>query len=220
MIWFLSIVGCLLALMILLFITKVKVDITYKHIKDDDLLEVAVHVWWMRVYTFEAPLIKINEESPAIVVEEEESVGGHKTKKDKKITVQTIMHDIHLAERWFRHIIGLNRIIRRFCRHIHLYRFHWYSEIGIGDAATTGSVTGLLWALKGSFYGLIANHVKVHRMPDLSITPHFQGMISRTYFSCMFTFRIGHAIFVGLLIVMHWRRRPKSNTGPSVEQSM
>ncbi|MDV2684761.1 DUF2953 domain-containing protein [Alkalihalophilus lindianensis] len=209
MTWLLIILGILLVLFIILVVTKIKIEMTYKHNNDDDLLKVDVYLWWMRVYAFEAPLIKLNDESPAIIVEEEENIAGSKSKKDKKITIQTIIHDIHLAERWIRHIVGLNRIVRRFLRHIHFYKFDWYSEVGVGDAAFTGSVAGVVWSLKGSIVGLVGNHVKMHRMPNLSVTPHFQAVVSHTYFSCMFTFRIGHAIFVGLLIVMHWKRRPK-----------
>ncbi|MED1600263.1 DUF2953 domain-containing protein [Alkalihalophilus marmarensis] len=211
MTWFLIILAVVIVLLLILLLTKIKIELTYKHTKDDDLLMAAVTIWWMRVYTFEAPLIKINEESPAIIVEEKENIAGSESEKDKKITLETIIHDIHLAERWIRHVVGLNRIIRRFLRHVHVYKFDWYSDVGVGDAALTGPAAGMLWSMKGMMAGLIGNHVKMHRMPKMSVTPHYQAVVSHTYFSCMFMFRIGHAIFVGLSIIKHWKRRPKRN---------
>ncbi len=42
-------------------------------------------------------------------------------------------------------------------------------------------------------------------MPNLSVTPHFQFAILQTQLTCIFQFRIGHAILAGLKLIKFWK---------------
>jgi hypothetical protein len=42
-------------------------------------------------------------------------------------------------------------------------------------------------------------------MPQLTVTPHFQAAVIHTELTCMFQFRIGHAILAGLKLIKFWK---------------
>ncbi|MFC0557943.1 DUF2953 domain-containing protein [Halalkalibacter alkalisediminis] len=220
MVWTIVIVGIIL-LFIVIAITKVKVDCQYRHNQDDDLLEVKVTVWKMRVYTFSAPIIKIDPDSAAVIVEEEQEIAGIDSKKKFPITPHLILEDLRWLRDLFKHVVGLHKIIKRFLKKVSVNKFTWHTDIGVGDAAHTAQLAGAVWTLKGSIIGLIGNTMRIKLMPKLSINPHFQAVVSHTYLSCIFSFRIGHAIVAGLMLLKHWRRRPKmERPSSSVENNM
>ncbi|MFC0473247.1 DUF2953 domain-containing protein [Halalkalibacter kiskunsagensis] len=220
MIWMI-VIGALILLGLFIIITKVNIDISYRHNQDDDLLEVKVSLWRMRVYTFSAPVIKLDEDSASLLVEEEQKIGMMESKKKKKpITPELILEDLRWLRDFLKHVVGLHNIVRRFLKKVSVNRFTWHSDIGVGDAAHTAQLAGAIWALKGSIIGIIGNSMRMKFMPKLSIDPQFQGVVSHTYLSCMFSFRIGHAIVAGLMLLKHWRRRPKMPKAESVEKNM
>ncbi|WP_332689866.1 DUF2953 domain-containing protein [Halalkalibacter lacteus] len=220
MIWMI-VIGALILLAFVIVITKVNIDMVYRHNQDDDLLEVKVSLWRMRVYTFSTPVIKLDDDSASLLVEEEQKIGMMESKKKKKpITPELILEDLRWLRDFLEHVVGLHKIVRRFLKKVRVNRFTWHSGIGVGDAAYTAQLAGAIWALKGSIIGLIGNSMRMKFMPKLSIDPHFQAVVSYTYLSCMFSFRIGHAIVAGLMLLKHWRRRPKMPKADSVEKNM
>ena len=77
---------------------------------------------------------------------------------------------------------------------------------GAGDAAVTGSFTGILWALKGNVIGLVSNYFKLKQQPQIIVEPKFDQLMLNTSFSCIFSFRIGHAILAGIRFVRHFKK--------------
>ncbi|WP_100405116.1 DUF2953 domain-containing protein [Bacillus solitudinis] len=216
--WFI-VAGLLLLLFILFLITKVSIDVQYEHKQDDDLLEVVVYFWKLRVYTFSAPLIRLDFNSESIVVDEEQNISGNREKGRKIITKDLIIHDLQKLNEFIQHVAGLHKIVRRFLGRISVHFLKWKSEFGIGDAAHTGQLIGTVWTIKGSIIGLIGNYMKMKRLPEVAVTPHFQEVVSRTKFTCMLSFRIGHAIVAGLMIIKHWKKRPKLFQPKPVEKT-
>jgi hypothetical protein len=174
----------------------------------------------MRIYTFSAPVIKLDDDSASLIVEEEQKIGKMESKKKKPITPELILEDLRWLRDFLNHVVGLHKIVRSFLKKVRVNRITWHSDIGVGDAAYTAQLVGAIWALKGSIIGLIANSMRMKFMPKLSIDPHFQTVVSHTYLSCMFSFRIGQAIVAGLMLLKHWRRRPKMSKADSVEKNM
>jgi nitrate reductase gamma subunit len=220
MVWTIIILALILLLAVIV-ITQVKIDVNYRHYQDDDLLEAKVFIWKMRVYTFSAPVIKIDDDSAAVIVEDEKEIAGIKTKNKLPITPELIIEDLRWLKDFLEHVVGLHKILRRFLKKVNVNKLTWHTDIGVGDAAHTAQLVGAIWTIKGSIVGLIGNTMRVKLMPKLTIDPHFQAMVSHTYLSCMISFRIGHAIIAGLMLLKHWRRRPKRvRTNPSVEEKM
>ncbi len=218
--WLMVIISLLIVLFVLVAVTKVTVKTTYRHQQDNDLLEVKVFLWGLKVYSFSAPLIKIDKDSASIIVKEKQKIGMKNIKKTDAITVQTMVDSFQHFKEFLRHVIGFHKIVKRFFQKVSIYDLKWHTDIGVGDAAYSAQLTGVLWTIKGSIMGLIGNYMKLKQMPKLSVHPHFQEVFSYTYFSCMISFRIGHAIIAGLMLIKHWKRRPTLTRPNSVEENM
>ncbi|MDT8859387.1 DUF2953 domain-containing protein [Alkalihalobacillus sp. MEB130] len=219
MVWAIILIA-LLVLFLLVVVSKVKIYVDYRHNKDDDLLDAKVTFWGMRVYTFSAPVIKIDDDSASLIVEEEQKIAGFETKKALPITPELLDKYFHWFKDFLDHVVGLHKIVRKFLKKVNVNSLTWHTDIGVGDAAHTAQLAGAIWGVKGNIIGLIGNYMRMKFMPKLTIDPHFQAMVSHTYFSCMFSFRIGHAIVAGLMLLKHWRRRPKLSQSESVEKNM
>lgn len=80
-------------------------------------------------------------------------------------------------------------------------KFQWHTVLGTGDAAATGMVTGMLWNVK-TLVSIILNLLfEMRRMPDLNITPCFDGTMLRVRIDCILSIKIGHAIIAGIILL-------------------
>jgi hypothetical protein len=202
-------------LFILIIFTKLTIQINYYHHNDNDDLTVELRIWFGLIkYKKHIPLIKIDEDSPSIVVKssspKQQPKEQSSDKKVHQITPSDIWTNLKNAREILKHVIDLHVVVRKFFKKITVKQLEWHSMIGVGDAAYTGMFTGGLWAIKGSFIGLLSHHFKLKEMPVLTVTPHFQHAIIQTRISCIFQFRIGNAILAGMKIIKFWKGgRPK-----------
>ncbi|UNL84498.1 DUF2953 domain-containing protein [Priestia koreensis] len=210
MIWIWSVLLILVVLLFLLFWTKLTIVLVIKHIGDDDRITLKFSAWFGLIrYKYEIPLIQVDDDSPTLVVEENKGTdtagGDSKNKKTKKFSLHDIQETVHNTRELFRHIIGFHRIIRRFLRRITLTDVSWRSAVGAGDAAHTGMLVGAIWTAKSGIISLMSQYFRLVGQPFIAIQPDFQRLRSQTHLSCIFKFRIGHAIVAGLLVFKYWR---------------
>jgi hypothetical protein len=179
-------------------------------------------VWFGLIkYKIKIPLIKMDDNSPSIVVKSDKQMGastvGAPGKKVSQITPSDVLTNLKNAKELLEHVFGMHVIVRKFFRKVIIKKFEWETMIGVGDAAHTGLITGALWAIKGGILGLISHYLKLNEMPKLSVTPHFQVAVIHTRLSCMIQFRIGHAILAGLKLFKFWRgERPRFKSKTNV----
>lgn len=206
-------------LILLCFITciaQIRIKLDYQYRQHDGQFRAKLFLWKLSIYTIEIPLLQFDPDSSSVIVEENSNVANHKKHVKKKLTVQTILNNMRKMNEWIKHIGQLHKIVRRFLRKVRINQLSWHSELGIGDASHTGEAAGMVWMMKGLIIGTAANYMSLAAHPNLSVTPHFQQMLLQTHFTCMISFRVGHAILAGLLIVKHWKKRP---TFSQVEQT-
>ncbi|WP_078555495.1 DUF2953 domain-containing protein [Bacillus alkalicellulosilyticus] len=206
--WVIAALVLLLIFFLILVVTKITIHITYYHHGVDDELVVRMQAWKIITYTMKLPLIKIDDDSASVIVEEEHGVGEADSKKKLKITPEYLVEKFRQLKEFLQHIVGFHKIVRKFLRKVSVRDIKWNSQIGIHDAALTGFLSGMIWSVKGGIIGIISNYFRLLEKPKLSITPNFQRKVTRTDFSCIISFRLGHAIIAGLLIVRHWKKRP------------
>ncbi len=192
----------------LVFVT-IRIKIMYKHDEDDDLLEIRLYLAFIKVYTYKAPLIKIDEETAAIVLKEKHKSTTHK-KKRQIITVQKMIKNIESFRDMLQKIFDFYGIMRRFLAKVSISDFKWHTEIGVGEAAHSAQLAGFIWGLKGSCIGFLSRYVKIKQLPSLNVQPDFQHLRSRIFLSCMISFRAGHAIIAGFMLLKQWKRKPKA----------
>jgi len=227
--WILIVCILLFFLIVSIFLTKLKVSIHYFHFQDDDSLKIECKAWLGLIkYRLNVPLIKVDDNSPTIVIKGEVHSGA-KEETRKKNTIQYSAEDLLNSLRDMKaileHVVSFHRILRRFLKKVNVAQVEWHSTMGVGDAAITGMLTGALWAIKGSIIGMLSHYFRLLDNPNVSVQPQFQMAISQTSFKCMLQFRIGHAIIAGIKLLKFWKGgRPhfksKSLSGLSSQEKM
>ncbi|MCF2648702.1 DUF2953 domain-containing protein [Niallia circulans] len=215
------IIGALFLVLIFLCFLKLTIHIRYYHKKDNDDLKIELRVLFGLIkYKKTIPLIKIDEDSPTLVMKEETELQGKQetVEETKQFSASDLLIFLSNSKELLNHVVQFHRIVRSFLAKLTIKHIEWSSIVGLGDAAHTGMISGAIWAVKGSIIGIISNYMKLKDMPKINIYPQFQGMASETLFSCMIQFRIGHAMMAGIKLVKYWKDGfPKFKTSePSI----
>ncbi|MDF2858313.1 MAG: hypothetical protein K0Q87_4164, partial [Neobacillus sp.] len=187
----------LFILLLIILFTKLTIFINYYHHNDNDDLKIEFKVWGIVKYKLNVPLIKIDDNSPSLVIKGNTQMGeapeNQSETKAKQIVPDDVINNLKNVKEIIQHVVSMHVIVRKFMRKVSVKQFEWHSLVGVGDAAHTGMISGALWTLKGSILGIVSHYIKLKEMPNLSVTPHFQFTIIQTRLSCIFQFRIGHA---------------------------
>jgi hypothetical protein len=199
----------LLLLVFAIILTKLKVSIHYSHYQDNDSLKIEFKAWFGLIkYKLNIPLIKVDDNSPTIVIKEEVQSGRTeepKKKDTKQFSVEDILNSIRDMKAILEHVVSLHRIIRHFFKKVSVTKLEWHTAMGVGDAALTGMLTGALWTIKGSVIGMVSHYFRLLENPSMTVQPLFQMAISQTSFKCMLHFRIGYAMVAGIKLLKFWK---------------
>lgn len=210
----------LLILLFFIIITKLTISISLYHGNDNDRFVIKFRAWFGLIrYTIDVPLIKLDDDGPNIVVKEETKRGsenkGKKKEATKKITPSFIFDSISDTKTFLEHVVSFHKIIRKFFKRVKIDHVNWRTLVGVGDAANTGTLIGLLWSAKSGIITVVSKLMRLQTMPSIMVTPDFQRAIIQTEFSCMIQFRVGHAILAGIKIIQFWKGgRAKFKTKP------
>ncbi|WHZ02014.1 DUF2953 domain-containing protein [Neobacillus sp. YX16] len=227
LVWLYIALIAIILLFLLIIFSKLTIHLNFFHHNDNDELSVVFKLWFGLIkYTINVPLIKIDDNSPSIVLKGNTSMGdsgeGESSSKVQQVDKDAIVRNLSDAKEIIQHVVNMQVIVSKFMKRIVIKHFEWHSLVGVGDAAHTGIITGALWTLKGSVVGMLSNFLRLEEMPVLSVTPHFQMAIIQTRITCIIHFRIGYAILAGLKLIKFWKGgRPnlKMNTAYSKEKT-
>jgi hypothetical protein len=219
MIWVFIALAVIMVLIIAILFLKLIVIIDYYHNKDDDRLKITFKTFFGLIkYKINVPVIKIADDSPALVIKEKIETGpkeNDQNKDTKQFSAEEMLHSFQDMEHLVKHVVGLHSIIRSFFKKITMSKLEWKTTVGVSDAAYTGMLTGLFWTVKGSLVGFLTSLLKMKTLPNLMITPDFNRTLNETSFRCMIHFRIGHAIFAGIKLLKFWKGgKPHFKTKP------
>lgn len=179
----------------------------FNHLNDDDHLKIEFKAWFGLIrYKIELPLIKFDDNSPTVVVKQKTGTKEEAVNKDtKQYGAEDLLDSLHDMRELLQKVISLHKIVKKFLSKITIQKLDWHTTFGIGNAAYTGMLTGAFWAIKGSIIGVVSHYMKLKSYPNLSITPQFQFALSQTSISCIFYFRIGHAMLAGIKLIKYWK---------------
>jgi hypothetical protein len=205
--WFLLILLLFLFLLLLIIFTKLTILVNYQHHNNHDDLRLEFRIWFGLIrYKRHIPLeVDLDSQNVKGKSEKPSDSEGNDSNTTKPIDKQTKKSHLETAKELLGKISGLKVIISKFMKKVKVKKFEWYTLIGLGDAAHTGTTAGALWAIKGGALGVLSNYLTLAAQPDISITPHFQASVIQTRISCIFEFRIGHAILAGIKLIKFWR---------------
>lgn len=197
--WLLIGIIILVILLFLILLSKlsIKVRLLYTESEKQCLLQVKI---WMIRYTFDVlERIEKQQRKVAQKVEKAEDKGGMEEK---------FVAGLDSIEEIIKRLQHTHTMVKDFLQKVKINQLRWHSQIGTGDAASTGIVTGYAWLVKGIIIGVISQYTDLVHEPKLEITSVFQGKTVAS--QCEFTasFRIYRAVksAVGLLIFMRKQR--------------
>jgi hypothetical protein len=217
--WLIIVLIILFILLVTIVLTKLTVILDYYHGNDNDHLKLEFKIWFGIIkYKKEIPMIKIDDNSPSIVMQEKTKLGKNEktsNEDETQIDKKDIFNYFNDAKQLLLHVVKLHHIVRNFLRKVSVKRVEWHTVIGVGDAAYTAVATGGIWTIKGSIIGVISHYMKLKEMPRMTVTPYFQYKVTQTRFRCMIQFRIGQAMLAGLKLIKFWKGgRPDFKSKP------
>ncbi|RSK28176.1 DUF2953 domain-containing protein [Bacillus sp. HMF5848] len=216
--WLILVLVLLFLLFIIICISKLTIYIIINNQKEHDYIKIKLSMWSGLIrYNVKLPNLQFDEESNQVVVKEErqakageESTSASSKESETKISKEDAKKSIFNVKEIMQHVVHLQKIVRKFLKRIEITKLIWHSDIGVGDAASTGKMIGLGWSLKGFLVGLLSQFLSLKTDPDLLITPHFQSKTLQLRLECMLRFRIGYALLMGVRVLKYWKGgRPK-----------
>ena len=91
--------------------------------------------------------------------------------------------------------------LKRTLSRVHCVKLTWDSHIGLGDAADTAFVTGLMWGMKSTCLGYLFNFMDMATKPIFSVHPEFNQTKFTTEIDCIVKIRVGYAIFAAIVLI-------------------
>lgn len=213
----LLILGLMILLFALIFFTRLRLLISYQRIREEDHCVIEVTTWFGLIrFKYEVPVIKLL--SGKIKVEGEVETNAQKDQpSDQFMTDETVKKWADRYQTAVNHVHNFYPTLRDFLKHLQCKEITWHTRIGIGDAAATGTLTGIVWSVKSIILASVTRYVTLRAFPRISVQPEWNGVGVRTQFRCIISFRVGHAIVAGIRILMKLlkERGRKWKTTPS-----
>ncbi|MFX4260923.1 DUF2953 domain-containing protein [Pelotomaculum propionicicum] len=202
--------------LLVIFLTKITLRLSYRKQGKDDHFAFGFSLWRGLIhYKLEIPVIKMQDYDkepkkerqwlkpllwprPAFKIKAEiEGKSGRLLSEEKKKV--RIPGPAKLLNILYNAILKVKKyypVILYLIRHIKVRRFHWRTEIGVGEPSQTGILAGTAWGLKGFVlswvYHMLAAGVS---NPVINVTPNFKKACFNTNLDCIFEIRIGYIIF-------------------------
>lgn len=208
MIW---IVITLVMIFLLIYFTTVKIQIEYKRAKENDHVHIQAGIWFGLIrLKFNIPLLQLQSLIKGVRVEENVTSSTPKDPEIQKRKFRFTPKEFYrYLKRFYQlrdQVLDLNRIVKQTLKKIRCEQFEWYTRVGVGDAASTGILTGVIWGIKTTFIGIFSQYVTLRTTPRMNVIPAFQGQHLDTQFFCIVRFRIGNAIIAGIRILFKFKK--------------
>lgn len=199
-------------LLTIIFFTTIQIHVHAGRKGKDDLIKTRIKAWFGLIrFQNEFSVIKLSEDFSGIIYQMElESPSEPLDQKEFKLTPNETMQLYQRIYNWIKNVYMMNKIIKKFLRSIRVDKFNWRTGIGSGDAAETGTITGIIWGVKASMIGLFSSYVTLRAIPRIHVQPFFNEKRLETEFEGIFRLRIGNAMLAGIRILLNLRKRRDS----------
>ncbi|EEK42797.1 hypothetical protein bcere0016_44960 [Bacillus cereus 95/8201] len=178
----------------------------YSEMEKQCLLQVKI---WMIRYTFDVlERIEKQQKKTGQKIEKAEEDGG----LDNKIMAQ-----LDSMGELIKKLQEVHTIVKDFLKRVKINGWKWHTQIGAGDAASTGIVTGYAWGTKGMAAGVVGQYMHIVDVPEFEITPVFQGKGFASRCELTASFRIFRTIKTAVKLLVFMRRQRSGTTEKSVQ---
>ncbi|OEF98497.1 DUF2953 domain-containing protein [Desulfuribacillus alkaliarsenatis] len=205
--WYLILLIFLSFFVLLILITNTKVEILFqRHGDENDYLSIKLVLLRFITIKKEFPIIDIVKKDNKLRVR-------LKSKKLFSGEIKNNNLNLRLIRRLIRIICKLTRNLHHFLKQMRqllngfkIIKFQWTTHIGIDDAAVLGPTVGGMWALKGTLLQQVFYFFPLLSKPSINVTPEFQQNHMKTQLHCIFQFKVGYAMYVGIKFLNMYRK--------------
>jgi hypothetical protein len=203
-------------LLLVIFLTKITLRLSYRKQGRDDHFVLGFSLWHGLIhYKLEIPVIKMQayEENkvdkrpglkpffwprPAYKIKTEVEGKGGKTIAEEKMKgrIPGPARLYNILSSAISRIKKYYPVLLYLFSHIKLRSFHWWTEIGTEEPPQTGILTGMAWGLKGFVLSYVYHMFAASgTKPVINVTPNFKKACFNTNLDCIFEVKIGYIIF-------------------------
>ena len=122
------------------------------------------------------------------------------------ITFEKLEHWKHSFEDILNRIQKYNHTFLTLLKIIHIDSFRWETMVGTNDAAETGVLTGIIWAMKSMVLAGVCHFFVMNDSPRLIVQPDFQQKTLRLQLDCIIHVSVGQAMFTACKLGILWMR--------------
>jgi len=136
----------------------------------------------------------------------DEGVLDTETRRDGKVTMESVNKWIERAKRILRQTDDLTGLARHTLSRVEVRKWEWNSAIGTGDAVWTAMATGMIWSIKSTLLGALSQLTRLKTKPSVTVQPEYRGAGFTTSFLCIAQIRFGYAILAGLQLLVRMKK--------------
>ncbi|WP_380705967.1 DUF2953 domain-containing protein [Salinithrix halophila] len=207
MIWGIIIGTLILFLLLLLFFTSVRIRIVYRRKGEEDGFFLQVRwLWGLVRYRWVAEGFALTGQGLK-VKEKKEGTTGTDKKKRTRIGLAAMKKAKEKVQDFRENVVNLYGVMRYFLSKVVCEKLVWISDLGTGDAAETGIITGLAWGIKANLVGVVGSYFQWRRPPQLDIRPYFIEARLETDLECIFRFKVRHAILAVMRLLLRMNNK-------------
>ncbi|AWC30132.1 DUF2953 domain-containing protein [Bacillus cytotoxicus] len=201
-------IGIFLIFLFLLLLSKISLKVTFLYSEMEKQCLFQVKIWKVK-YTFDVlERIEKQQKKTGQKIEKAEREGGIENK---------IMAQLDSIGELIKKLQQIHTIVKDFFKKVKINGWKWHSQIGAGDAASTGIVTGYAWGTKGMIAGVIGQYMHIVDIPDFEITPVFQGKGFASRCELTASFHMYRAVITGIKLLIFMRKQRSSVTEKSIQ---
>ncbi|ENQ3105579.1 Protein of unknown function [Bacillus sp. 491mf] len=196
--WLVIGIGILILFVLLILLSKLslKISLLYTETEKQCLLQIKI---WMFHYTFD--VLERIEKQQRKTSQKIEKAGEEGGTEDKLVAALDSVAEI------IKRLQEIHTMFKDFLQKVKINNWRWYSQIGTGDAASTGVITGYVWSAKGIIVGVAGQYVEIIGAPQLEITPIFQGKTVASHCELTASFRIYRAVRMAIRLFIFLKKQ-------------
>lgn len=188
------IAGILTILLLLFFLAMLPLylKIHYQRRNFDDLVILKILLWKLPLYKLAVPTIDLKVNFLGIGIKLNKTV-------EKRSGIPQMLIKIIKAACHYHRSAGKYLLMYTHCQEM-----RWCTKIGVGDAANTGRITGLVWIVKTVLISWLSHLVRplpAFRHPVLEVQPNFTKQELSIDLDCILKVRLGYIIIAGIKIL-------------------
>lgn len=206
--WLVIVMGIVLLLILFILFLKISLKFTllYSEMEKQCLLQVKI---WNITYTFDVlERIEKTEKKTKQKSEKAEAEGGIENK---------VMAQLDSIGEIVKKLQEIHSVLKKNLKKVKINQWRWHSQIGTGDAASTGIVTGFAWSTKGMIVGVVGEYMHIIDIPELEITPVFQGKGFASRCELTASFHMYRSIITAIMLLVFMRKQRSVNKGKPVQ---